>query len=105
MDEIVIEEKEKKEDILLEEKILIPKLDNLIIIPTTEEQNFKNKNYGYGDITVKAIEGEEVAIIANANEQTKEGIFNKVTVAGDSNLIPENIKKDVTIFGVVGEYE
>lgn len=105
MDEIIIEEIEKKEEILLEEKILIPKLDNLIIIPTAEEQNFKNKNYGYGDITVKAIEGEEVAIIPNTNEQTKEGIFNKVTVAGDSNLIPENIKKDTEIFGVQGNYK
>ena len=36
MDEIIIEEIEKKEEILLEEKILIPKLDNLIIIPTAE---------------------------------------------------------------------
>ena len=105
MDEILIEEIEKKEEILLEEKILIPKLDNLIIIPTAEEQNFKNKNYGYGDITVKAIEGEEVAIIPNTNEQTKEGIFNKVTVAGDSNLIPENIKEGTEIFGVQGNYK
>ena len=105
MDEIIIEEIEKKEEILLEEKILIPKLDNLIIIPTAEEQNFKNKNYGYGDITVKAIEGEEVAIIPNTNEQTKEGIFNKVTVAGDSNLIPENIKEGTEIFGVQGNYK
>lgn len=105
MDEIIIEEKEKKEEILLEEKILIPKLDNLIIIPTTEEQNFKNKNYGYGDITVKAIEGEEVVIIPNTNEQTKEGIFNKVTIAGDSNLIPENVKEGAEIFGVQGNYK
>lgn len=102
MDEIIIEEIEKKEEILLEEKILIPELDNLVVIPTAEEQNFKNKNYGYGDITVKAIESEEVTIIPNANEQIKEGMFNKVTVAGDSDLVPENIKEGAEIFGVQG---
>lgn len=102
MDEIIIEEIEKKEEILLEEKILIPKLDNLIIIPTAEEQNFKNKNYGYGDITVKAVEGEELNIVPSTETQVKEGLYNKVIVQGDSNLIADNIKEGTEIFGVQG---
>ena len=46
---------------------------------------------------------------------TKEGLsvvpdrsfdgFNKVTVNGDSNLVPENIKNGVSIFGVTGSNE
>lgn len=31
--------------------------------------------------------------------------LSKVKILGDENLIPANIKKGVTIFGVVGEYE
>lgn len=31
--------------------------------------------------------------------------LSKVTVNGDNNLIPENIKKDVVIFGVTGEHQ
>ncbi len=53
----------------------------------------------------KRVESKELSIVPSTEEQVKEGIFNKVTVAGDSNLIPANIKKGVTIFGVVGEYE
>lgn len=30
--------------------------------------------------------------------------LNSVTIEGDNNLIPENIKAGVTIFGIVGTY-
>jgi len=38
-------------------------------------------------------------------DQIYEGSYNKVVVEGDSDLIPENIKKGVTIFGVEGTLE
>ena len=37
--------------------------------------------------------------------QSKADGYSPVTVNGDADLLPENIKKDVDIFGVVGTYE
>lgn len=45
---------------------------------------------------------QEVEIVPSTEDQIKEGIFSKVTVEGSTNLVPENIKKDVDIFGVTG---
>ena len=79
-----------------------PELEDLIVIPSAEEQNFKSEKYGYNNVKVKAIETEKLNILPNKEEQVKEGLFSKVTVAGSENLLPENIKKDVEIFGVTG---
>ena len=79
-----------------------PELEDLTVTPSAEEQYFKSEKYGYDNITVKAVESEELNIIPNSTEQVKEGIFNKVTVEGDSDLIPENIKEGAEIFGVEG---
>lgn len=45
---------------------------------------------------------EELTIVPTTEAVTKVGSYNKVTVAGDSDLIPENIKEGVNIFGVDG---
>lgn len=45
---------------------------------------------------------QEIEIMPSAENQVKEGVFGKVTVEGSVNLAPENIKKDVEIFGVKG---
>ena len=79
-----------------------PELEDLIVIPSAEEQNFKSEKYGYNNVKVKAIETEELSIMPTNQEQIKEGIFNKVTVAGSENLVADNIKKGVEIFGVKG---
>lgn len=54
-----------------------PELENLQIIPANQEQHFKSIKYGY----------------------------NEIFVAGDENLISQNIKKDVGIFGVKGSLD
>ena len=82
-----------------------PELEDLTVTPSAEEQHFKPEKYGFDNVTVKAVESEELSIIPSAEEQVKEGIFNKVTVAGDSDLLPENIKEGTEIFGVQGTAE
>ena len=60
-----------------------PKLENLEITPSKEEQTFKSKDYyGYDNVTI-----------------------NPVTNSIDENIKPENIKKDVSILGVTGNVE
>lgn len=83
-------------------KEVFPELEDLEVIPTAEEQKFKSEMYGYNNVTVKAIETKEITIQPGTEEQVKEGIFNKVTVLGDEDLKPENIKKGTNIFGVEG---
>lgn len=82
-----------------------PELENLEITPSIKEQHFKSEKYGYNNVVVNAIESKELNVTPGVTEQVKEGLYNKVTVAGDSNLIPENIAKDIEIFGVVGKAE
>lgn len=60
-----------------------PKLENLEVNPSKEEQTFKSQNY-YGYDTVK---------------------LNKVTNLIDENIKSENIKKDISILGVTGTIE
>lgn len=81
-----------------------PNLEDLTITPSGKEQHFKSNQYGYDNVTVKAIESEELNIIPGAEEQIKEGVFKKVIVAGDNNLMAKNIKDGVNIFGVTGVY-
>lgn len=51
------------------------------------------------------IETEEININPSTEEQVKEGLFNKVTVPGDEDLVAENIKKGKNIFGVEGGFD
>lgn len=79
-----------------------PELEDLTVTPSAEEQHFKSEKYGYNNVTVKAVEGEELNIIPSTETQVKEGLYNKVIVQGDSNLIADNIKEGTEIFGVQG---
>lgn len=84
-----------------------PELEDLTVTPSAEEQHFKSEKYGYDNVIVKAIaiETEELNIIPSTETQIKEGLYNKVTVEGDSNLVSENIKEGTEIFGVQGNYK
>lgn len=87
-----------------------PELEDLEITPSSVEQNFKSKKYGYDNVKVKAVKGdviniipsiesqqytglfdtvnveaietEEITITPKTEEQVKEGVFGKVTVKG-----------------------
>lgn len=84
---------------------IYPVLEDLEVTPSNEEQVFKSKEYGFNEVRVKKVEGEELNIIPSTEEQVKEGLYEKVTVSGDSNLVPENIKGGVEIFKVKGTAE
>lgn len=62
------------------------------------------KKYCEEDISVK-VNAEEVNIIPSSETQVTEGIISKVTVLGDEDLLPENIKKGVNIFGIDGGFD
>lgn len=82
-----------------------PELEDLTVTPSAEEQHFKSEKYGYDNVIVKVVESEELNIIPSTETQIKEGLYNKVTVEGDNNLVSENIKEGTEIFGVQGNYK
>lgn len=100
--DVILEEDEIGVEVAVDIVKVSPELEDLIVTPSLEEQSFKSNKYGYNNITVKAIETEEINIVPSTEEQVKEGVFNKVTVVGDDNLVAENIKEGVEIFNVTG---
>lgn len=100
--EVIVDEEVNIGDLQLDAVKERPELEDLEVTPSGKEQNFKSKKYGYNNIKVKAVESEELNIIPSTEEQIKEGLYNKVTVAGSENLTPNNIKKGIDIFGVSG---
>lgn len=62
--------------------VVEPELENLEVTPSTEEQVFKSKKYGFDEVKV-----------------------NGITAEIDKDIKPENIKAGVNILGVNGGYE
>ena len=93
------------------------KNQNKTVTPTSSSQTVTaDSGYtGLGTVTVNAAPTETVTATPSTVEQTltpatgkvgfSEVTVSAVTAAIDANIIAENIKKDVTILGVVGTYE
>lgn len=88
-----------------------PELEDLRIKPSNEEQVFKHPDsYGYDEIFVERVDGDELTIIPTTEEQINEGLFDKIIVEKvtsdiDKNIRPEIIRENEEILGVVGSYK
>ena len=87
-DNAQIEGVETEIDILKE----YPELEDIVITPTLEQQQFKSDKYGFENVIVNAINAKELRIEPSKEKQITEGIFNKVIVGpiqGDTlNVTP-----------------
>ena len=77
-------------------------------IPSSSEQVINAGQYLSGAQTISPVPTEEKTITPSASAQeimpTESKFLSKVTVSGDANLIAENVKSGVTIFGIEGSY-
>lgn len=78
---------------------------------TTISGNVVTVNKGYQveqkKVTVGTAKAADTITPGTADQSIAAGTYlsGKLTIKGDSNLLPENIKKDVSLFGVVGTHE
>lgn len=86
-----------------------PELEDLVVTPNEEEQNFKSDKYGYNEVKVKAIETEnKTAVIDFSNSDTVEvnstsgKYIKKVTINKDEDLVANNVKQGANIYGIKG---
>lgn len=89
---------------------IYPVLEDLEVTPNETDQHFKSEKYGFDNITVKAVESEELTVTPNTEEQVFDGMYHKVIASAvtneiDTNIVAENIKKDISILGVTGTLE
>ena len=75
------------------------------ITPGDEAVTIPGKTYLLGDMVIDKVPTTPLTVTPKAAAQSfSSGYYKPVTVAGDSNLIPENIAEGVNIFGVLGTH-
>ena len=86
-----------------------PEADKLDITPSEQAQKYERY---YNEVNVSAIQKKKKTIETNfSNSENMEIVpsenkyLKKVTINKDENLIPDNIRKDVTISGIKGTME
>ena len=85
-----------------------PELEDLEVTPNENKQEFNHPNsYGYDKVVVNAVNLQNKEVTPSKEQQTivadeSYSGLNQVLVNGDNDLVPENIKDGVDIFGVVG---
>ena len=105
--EIRVKQKINIGEIKLGVKKVKPPLENLEVIPSGIEQNFKSNKYGYDNVKVKAVASDTLDITPTKEKQQHIGLYGTVNVEEvnssiDENIKAENIKKGVSILGVEG---
>ena len=85
-----------------------PKLEDLEVMSSTEDQSFKSEEYGYNNVFVKRLPAEIINIEPQKENQKFNGLYKEINVAQvdkniDKNIDAENIKEGVNILGVDGK--
>lgn len=82
----------------------MPENEDNVVYLTTEDTTYRipyGFHTGNGEVAIKR---EDISVTPTAEAQ-KLSVIGEITIAGDANLVPENIVKDVNIFGVTGTFE
>ena len=79
-----------------------PPLEDLEVTPTMEDQVIESELYGFDKVLVKAIESDSIIVEPSKEDQIFEGLYNRVMINGEPNLVPENIPEGISMFGVDG---
>lgn len=90
---------------------VVPVLQEKTVDPSTSKQTvtYDSGYDGLSKVTVNAIQTETKTVTPSAISQnvtpSSGKYLSKVTVEGDSSLVPSNIRSGATIFGVAGTHE